>query len=378
MAGFGPGILPGLHSLTNDQSTDTHWAARALELARLADYRTSPNPMVGAVVVDAAGRLAGEGYHHHKGGEHAEEIALAAAGNRARGGTIYVNLEPCSHAHRQPSCAGAIVTSGIRRAVISMEDPDSRVLGRGIEILRAGGVETTLQVLEAPARRLNEFYLKHRSTGRPFVTAKFAMSLDGKIATASGESRWITGEAARVHGHGLRHAHDAILVGVNTVIQDDPVLSARAPAAEQRQPVRIVLDSHLKTPARARVLGPRTIIATTGAGDIAGAEVIRLPADDHGRVSLGPLLDELGRREILSVLVEGGAETHASFFAGGLVDKVYAYVAPIVVGGRDAPTPVAGMGVKHLADALRLSDAEVQTLDGDFLISGYPDVHRNR
>jgi diaminohydroxyphosphoribosylaminopyrimidine deaminase/5-amino-6-(5-phosphoribosylamino)uracil reductase len=333
--------------------------------------------MVGAVVVDASGNVAGEGYHHAKGQDHAEQIALAAAGARARGGTIYVNLEPCPHAHRQPCCAEAIVAAGVARVVVSMEDPDPRVRGRGIAMLAAGGVETTLGVLAAPARRLNEFYIKHRTTGRPFVTAKFAMSLDGKIATATGDSRWITGEAARSHGHSLRHAHDAILVGVSTVLLDDPELSTRGSDADRRQPVRIVLDSSLRTPAHARVLGLGTIVASTHEGELRGAEVMQLPADARGRVSLEPLLDELGRREILSLLVEGGAETHASFFASGLVDKVYAYVAPIVVGGRAAPSPVGGQGIEHLAEALRLRDAEVQTLDGDFLISGYVDVHRD-
>jgi diaminohydroxyphosphoribosylaminopyrimidine deaminase / 5-amino-6-(5-phosphoribosylamino)uracil reductase len=364
--------------VTRDPSTDIHWAARALELARLADYRTSPNPMVGAVVLDASGQVAGEGYHHHKGSDHAEQIALAAAGPRARGGTIYINLEPCPHAHRRPCCAEAIVAAGITGGVISMEDPDPRVRGRGVEMLRAAGIETMLGVLEAPARRLNEFYVKQRTTGRPFVTAKFAMSLDGKIATGSGESRWISGEAARRHGHGLRHAHDAILVGVNTVLVDDPELSARAPGDDQRQPIRVVLDSHLRTPPRARVLGPMTILATTRRGALAAAEVLQLPADDHGRVALEPLLDELGRRDILSLLVEGGAETHASFFAAGLVDKVYAYIAPMVIGGRGAPSPVAGVGVDHLAEAFKLSEVDVQTLDGDVVISGYVDVHRHR
>jgi diaminohydroxyphosphoribosylaminopyrimidine deaminase/5-amino-6-(5-phosphoribosylamino)uracil reductase len=369
--------LPGLHHVTHDQSIDTHWAARALELARLADYRTSPNPMVGAVVVDASGKAAGEGYHRHKGVEHAEEIALAAAGERARGATIYVNLEPCPHAHRKPCCAEAIIAAGVARAVVSIEDPDTRVRGRGMAMLAAAGVETTLGLLDAPAQRLNEFYIKHRMTGRPFVTAKFAMSLDGKIATATGESRWITGEAARKHGHALRHAHDAILVGVNTILLDDPELSARGADADPRQPVRIVLDSHLRTPPAARVLGPRTMLASTRAGDFAGAEVVRLPSDTRGRVSLEALLDELGRREILSLLVEGGAEVHSSFFAGHFVDKVYAYIAPALIGGRDAPSPVGGTGVERLSDALKLRDADVQTLDGDFLISGYADVHRD-
>lgn len=363
--------------MTGEQPTDTRWAARALALARLADYRTSPNPMVGAVVIDARGELAGEGYHHGVGLDHAEEIAIAAAGARARGGTIYVNLEPCPHAHRKPCCAEAIITAGLARVVISMEDPDARVRGRGVAMLSAAGVETTLGVLEGPARRLNEFYVKHRMTGRPFVTAKFAMSLDGKIATARGESRWITGEAAREHGHGLRRAHDAILVGVNTVLLDDPELSARGLASDQRQPVRIVLDSGLRTPVGARVLGPRTILATTRAGEVAGAKVMRLPADARGRVSLEPLLDGLGHSGFLSLLVEGGSEVHASFLANGLVDKVYAYVAPILIGGRDAPSPVGGHGVERLADALKLRDTEVETLDGDFLISGYVDVHRD-
>jgi diaminohydroxyphosphoribosylaminopyrimidine deaminase/5-amino-6-(5-phosphoribosylamino)uracil reductase len=351
--------------------------ARALELARLADYRTSPNPMVGAVVLDASGRLAGDGYHHRKGAEHAEELALAASGDRARGGTLYVNLEPCIHEHRSPSCADAIIAAGVRRVVVATEDPDQRVRGRGLAALRAAGVEVELGAMAGQARRLNEFYFHHRLTGRPFVTAKFAMSLDGKIATAAGESRWISGEGARRHGHRLRHAHDAILVGVNTVLQDDPELSARQ-GDDPRQPLRIVLDSNLRTPSRARVIGPRSVIASTRAGAVEGAEVVVLPSDSSGRVAVEPLLDELGRRELLSVLIEGGAETHGSFFDAGLVDKVYAYVAPIVIGGSRAPGPVAGSGVARLADALRLRDVEITPLDGDVMISGYPDVHRNR
>src|SRR6266700_122539 len=301
--------------------------ARAIELARTADYRTSPNPMVGAVVLDSAGTLAGEGFHAAKGSPHAEEMALAAAGAKAGAGTIYVNLEPCAHA----------------------------------------------------ATELNEFYVTHRSTGRPFVSLKFAMSLDGKIATRTGESRWITGEQARNHGHQLRHMHDAILVGVNTVIKDDPQLTTRIEGdRDARQPLRVVLDSHLRTPTTARVLGERTLIATTSAGDMDCAEVLKLPPDPDGRVPIEALLDQLGQRGILSLLVEGGAETHAAFLAVRLVNKVYAYIAPKLIGGSEAPTPVGGVGIEHLNDALRLRDTEVVTLGDDILFSGHVDVHRDR
>ena len=351
--------------------------ARAFELAREADYRTSPNPMVGAVVLDANGAVAGEGYHQRKGAAHAEQLALAAAGERARGGTLIVNLEPCIHPHRTPCCVDAIAAAGIRRVVVSTEDPDERMRGRGVARLRAAGIEVAAGAMADQSRRLNEFYFKHRLTGRPFVTAKFAMSLDGKIATASGASRWITGEAARRHGHRLRHIHDAILVGVNTVRLDDPELSARDDH-HPRQPVRIVLDSNLGTPAGSRVLGSRTILAATRAGSVEGAEVLVLPAEADGRVALRPLLDELGRRDILSVLVEGGAATHGSFFDAGLVDKVHAYVAPMIIGGNTAPSPIGGQGVEALADALRLGDVQITALDADIMISGYPDVHWNR
>jgi len=348
---------------------------RAIQLAREADHRTSPNPMVGAVVLDREGALAGEGFHRRKGEPHAEQVAIDIAGGRARGGTIYTNLEPCMHRHRSPSCVDAVLAAGIARVVVAMEDPDSRVRGAGIARLRAAGVEVKTGVLEREARRLNEFYIWHRRTGRPFVSAKYAMTLDGKIATSSGESRWITGEAARRHGHRLRHVHDAILVGVNTVIADDPKLTTRDAGPDARQPIRVVLDSTLRTPPRARVLvGERTLIAATAAGRIDGAEVMVLPSDG-GRVALGPLLDELGRRNIISLLVEGGAETHASFFDERLVNRVYAYIAPKLVGGREAPGPVGGGGVARLADAHHLHDTEVLKLDDDVLITGYLDVH---
>ncbi len=354
--------------------------ARALALAREADYRTSPNPMVGAVVLDQDGAVAGEGFHRRKGELHAEQVALIAAGDRARGGTMFTNLEPCTHAHRSPACADAIISGGIRRAVIAIgNDPDRRVAGAGVARLRAAGLEVSVGVLEAEALRLNEFYVWHRRTGRPFVSLKYAMTLDGRIATAAGESRWITGEAARRHGHRLRHMHDAILVGINTVVADDPELTARDAGPDARQPIRIVLDSQVRTPPHARVLGERTLIASRKARSIAGAEVLELPSND-GRVAIEALLDELGRRNVISLLVEGGAETHASFLTQGLANKVYAYIAPKLIGGRGAPGPVGGQGVARLADALQLRNTERTALGDDFLIAGYleDDVHRDR
>jgi diaminohydroxyphosphoribosylaminopyrimidine deaminase/5-amino-6-(5-phosphoribosylamino)uracil reductase len=333
--------------------------------------------MVGAVVVDASGLMAGEGFHRQAGEPHAEEEALAAAGERASDGTLYVNLEPCAHAHRTPSCAQAAIDAGIKRVVVSMTDPDERVRGAGLRLLESSGIETTLGVLQDRATTLNEFYVKHRLTGRPFVAAKFAMSLDGKIATRTGESRWITGEEARAHSHGLRHAYDAILVGVNTVMTDDPELTTRIEGHDSRQPLRVVLDSQLRIRQSARIVGANTLIATTKAGRVGAAEVVRLPGASDGRVSLPHLLDELGQRGMLSLLVEGGAEVHASFFANGLVDKVYAYVAARLIGGRAAPGPLAGEGVEHLADSTHIDQMDFVRLGDDLLITGYVDVHRD-
>jgi diaminohydroxyphosphoribosylaminopyrimidine deaminase / 5-amino-6-(5-phosphoribosylamino)uracil reductase len=364
------------HPLEHDRAADLHWSARALELAQKSDYRTSPNPMVGAVVIDRDGRVAGEGFHRAKGEPHAEEEALRQAGERAKGGTLYVNLEPCTHAHRDPNCADLVIASGIYRAVISMPDPDSRVRGAGIRALETAHLRTEVGVHEERARRLNEFYVKHREAGRPFVTAKFAMSLDGKIATRTGESRWITGEEARRHGHRLRHMHDAILVGANTVIADDPELTTRLDGEDARQPLRVVLDSQLRIRQSARVVGANTLIATTRSGGMGLAEVVTLAATEEGRVSLPDLLDELGRRNVISLLVEGGGEVHAAMFEAGLVDKVYAYLAPKLIGGREAPGPLGGRGIERLSEATGLTDVDVTRLGEDFVISGY--VHRNR
>ena len=332
--------------------------------------------MVGAVVLDASGNLAGEGYHHRAGDRHAEQQALEAAGDGAIGGTLYVNLEPCA-SHRTPSCTDAIIEAGLKRVVISMSDPDERVRGSGIAKLRAAGIETVVGTHQERAMRLNEFYVKHRLTGRPFVTAKFAMSLDGKIATRAGESRWITSEEARQHGHRLRHIHDAILVGVNTVIADDPELTTRIEGVDARQPLRVVLDSQLRLRMSAKIVGPNTLIATTRVGRMGAAEVVKFPAAADGRVALQPLLEELGKRGIISLLVEGGSEVHASFVEQGLVDKVHAYIGSSLIGGHEAPGPVGGVGVARLAEAIPLRELDATRLGPDLLITGYVDVHRD-
>lgn len=347
--------------------------ARALELAARGDHRTSPNPMVGSVVLDAGGALAGEGYHERPGSPHGEAAALAAAGPRARGGTVYVTLEPCSFTGRTPPCADALVAAGVRRVVIAMEDPDARVRGRGIARLREAGIEVLVGPGADEALRVNEYYVHHRRTGRPFVTLKWGMSLDGRVATAAGESRWITGAEARRHVHQQRHRHDAILVGVNTVLADDPRLTTRLEEKpDARSPLRVILDRGLRTPPTAAAL-PALVFTSSDAPaeprralEAAGAEVLPLGTDP------GAVLDELGRRGILSLLVEGGPQVHWSFAPLG--DRVLAYVAPVLLGGAESPGPLAGPGF-DLAAALRLEGLTARQLGSDILLEG--DVHRD-
>jgi diaminohydroxyphosphoribosylaminopyrimidine deaminase / 5-amino-6-(5-phosphoribosylamino)uracil reductase len=350
--------------------------ARALALAARADYRTSPNPMVGAVVIDRDGAVAGEGFHVRAGEPHAEVRALEAAGSRARGATLYVNLEPCNHHGRTPPCTEAVIAAGIARAVIAIEDPDPRTAGGGIRRLREAGIDTEVGLQAAEASRVNRFFLHHRRTGRPWVTVKFGSSLDGKIATASGDSRWITGAEARAHAHRDRHRHDAILVGVGTVLADDPELTARFEGA--RQPLRVVLDSNLRTPLVARVAAPNTLFAAAvdprPEFQATGADVIRLPAGADGRVDLAALLEHLGRRGILSLLVEGGATVNGAFFDRQLVDGITAYLAPLVIGGAAALGAVGGRGAGLLNEATRLQNLSVDRAGDDVIVSA--DVER--
>jgi diaminohydroxyphosphoribosylaminopyrimidine deaminase/5-amino-6-(5-phosphoribosylamino)uracil reductase len=367
---------------------------RALSLARQALGTVSPNPAVGAVLVKA-GPIVGEGFTQPVGGPHAEVAAIRQAGEAARGATLYVTLEPCCHHGRTPPCTEAILAAGVREVHLSHLDPDPHVNGRGKAELESAGVAVFVGEGEEEARRINEAYLKHRTTGLPFVIAKFATSLDGKIAATSGDSRWVSGPESRRWAHRQRTLVDAIMVGVRTVLIDDPELTARPEPCEgarqadgePRQPLRLVVDSRGRTPASAQVLrGPaQTLVSTTDASSEAwrremrdaGAEVVVLPTRRAGgpaseeRVDLGELLRHLGGRDILSLLVEGGGELLGAFFDLGLVDKVQAIVAPIIIGGQDAPTAVAGRGAYRMADALRLRDVTLERLGEDMLVTGY-------
>ncbi len=357
---------------------------RALDLARGALGATSPNPSVGAVIV-RDGEIVGEGCAQPPPGDHAETVALKQAGESARGAAMYVTLEPCTHFGRTPPCVDAIIEAGIAEVHYAMADPDPNVDGGGHRKLEAAGIAVRVGEGEAEARRINEAFIKHRTKGMPFVIAKFAASLDGRIAAASGDSRWVSGPEAREWAHDLRTKIDAILVGSSTVVVDDPLLTARPGGKDaERQPLRVVVDSRGRTPPMARVLGgpARTLIATLkGASSAsggwrsslraAGAEVLELPSEGE-RVDLAALLRELAGRDVLSLLVEGGGVILGSFFDAGLVDKLHAVIAPIVVGAEDAPAAVAGRGAYRMADALRLRDITVDRLGEDLLVTGYP------
>lgn len=356
---------------------------RALALAERGRGLTSPNPMVGAVVV-RDGEIVGEGFHERAGGPHAEIVALQAAGGRTRGATLYVTLEPCNHAGRTPPCVPAIVAAGITRVVAATADPNPFVRGGGGATLRNQGVAVVTGLLETDAQAQNRAFFTAMRERRPHVTLKAAMTADGKIADVHGVARWITGETARAESHRRRSETDAIVVGITTVLRDDPALTVRLGAPWPREPWRVVLDTHARTPPSSRLIvgatpsraliavGPAAPEPRVAALRAAGATVVRCPIRD-GHVAIDAVLAALFEREVRAVLVEGGGEVHASFLDAGLVDRVALYVAPLVVGGRTAPAVVGGAG-RELKSAIRLGALAARPVGNDLLIEA--DVQR--
>jgi diaminohydroxyphosphoribosylaminopyrimidine deaminase/5-amino-6-(5-phosphoribosylamino)uracil reductase len=363
--------------------TAMDYMEQALSLARLALGQASPNPAVGAVVVKK-GKVVGQGYTQPPGSHHAEVLALKQAGKEARGGVMYVTLEPCCHYGRTPPCSRAITDAGIGEVHMAMLDPNPLISGRGKGELERAGIKTQLGEHEEQAREINEAYTKFITTGIPFVTAKFAISLDGKIATRKGDSRWISGSEARKYAHNLRYISDAIMAGVNTVLADDPHLTTRCCGGRggtaRKQPLRVVVDGEGRTPLTAQVfkepgktllaLGRKATPEERAAFAGAGAEILELPAT-KGLVDLERLMAALGEREVTSVLVEGGGILFGSLFDRGLVDKVIAFIAPIIIGGAEARTAVAGSGVDKVADSFRLERVKVEKFGDNLAVSGY-------
>lgn len=357
--------------------------AVALRLAAKGRGKTSPNPMVGAVVV-TKGRIVGRGYHHEPGQPHAEILALRQACRLAKGATLFVTLEPCRHLNkRTPPCVPAVIASGVRRVVVAMVDPNPSVKGRGITQLRRAGLAVTVGIARQEAEHLNRAYIHWVETGRPYVILKAGMTLDGKIATASGESQWITGVKARQEVHRLRRTVDAILVGSGTIIKDDPSLTARVSEhplkLAARQPLRVVADSRLRLPPSAKVLSKhaRTLIATTTTVsrkkvrqiEQRGAEVVMLPAV-RGRLVLRALLAHLGKTGVTSVLIEGGSTLNATALRSKLVNHVVLYMAPTLMGGQDARGVIGDRSPGHLAQSMKLRNVTVRRLGDDVVVEG--------
>lgn len=357
---------------------DEIYMRRALELALLAEGETSPNPMVGCVIVDEDGEIVGEGYHHKAGEAHAEVNALAEAKQNARGATAYVTLEPCSHYGRTGPCCVALAKAGIKRVVVACLDPNPQVAGQGIEYLRLQNIEVEVGVCEEEAKKLNERFFTWITKQRPFISLKYAMTLDGKIASYIGDSKWITGEEARTFAHRLRKQHDAVLVGIGTIFEDDSELTTRM--VQGKNPVRIVLDTRLKISLMATVLNPAadTIIVTGLDSDavkgeainsLPNVELLRLPLYE-GKIPLPLLIEELVKRNITSLLVEGGSEVLGSFRDMELADRVYAFIAPKIVGGSGAITPIGGEGSDLISEGWQLEQVEYKLFGQDIMITG--------
>lgn len=362
-------------------SYDEKYMRLAMQLAGNAIGRTSPNPLVGAVIVKD-NRVVGCGWHRKAGTPHAEVHALNQAGELAQGADVYVTLEPCAHYGKTPPCAKALVEAKVKNVYGGLLDVNPKVAGKGFKILEDAGIHVEYGFLQDELRKQNEVFFKWIEHKKPFIVLKVAMTLDGKIATATGQSKWITNETSRAYGYKLRDIYDGIMVGINTVIEDNPMLTARVDGG--KNPIRIVVDSSLKIDINANVVqdkSVKTIIATTDKADkdkilklqAQDIDVIVVDKDENDKVDIEKLLDILGQQNICSILVEGGATLSGSFVAKKLVDKVYFFIAPKIVGGKEAKTPVAGTGILNLQEALALKDIQIEKLEEDILIIGRVD-----
>ena len=359
---------------------DQHYMRLALDLARKSDGQTSPNPVVGAVVVKS-GKVVAKGYHKRAGLPHAEIIALNKAGSKARGADLYVNLEPCCHYGRTPPCTEAIIAAGIKRVVLGIRDPNRLVSGRGIRFLRKQGVEVVNGVLKRDCEKLNEPFIKYITTGRPWVILKSAFSLDGKIATRTGDSRWITGSKARDYVHRLRSRVDAVLVGAETVRVDDPQLTVRPKKKGMRNPARVIVAGRRSISTSAKIFNnahkERVIYATTANLSLVrkkklqdiGVEVLFIKRKKE-QVDLPLLMDKLGKMEITSIMIEGGSEVSGNALKEKLIDKVICFLAPKIIGGKNAPGPVGGQGIAKLKDFIQVKEMSVTKLGNDLVIEG--------
>ncbi len=359
--------------------TDQRYMERALRLAARGIGRTRPNPVVGCVIV-ADGKVVGRGFHMRAGEPHAEVFALEDAGEKARGATAYVTLEPCSHTGRTPPCAEALIAAGVKRVVAAMTDPNPKVAGRGMKMLQEAGIETEVGVLEEKARMYNRPFVTWITKGRPMLTLKLAASLDGKTATRSGESQWITGVDSRMRVQSMRDRHDVVMVGIGTVLADNPRLNCRLPGG--RDPMRLVVDSNLRIPKSAAILNSSKsaplIVATLHKSSKKrirkltdkGVTVILCEETAEGRVDLSDMMQKLGKMEITSVLSESGGILSDALLNAGVVDRLALFMAPKLIGGQKAPGLLQGLGIKHLAQAREIEDLKVTTVGRDLLLEG--------
>ena len=357
------------------------YMTRALELARLGVGYTNPNPMVGAVIVKE-NKIIGEGFHENYGGPHAEINAFESATEDVSGSTMYVTLEPCSHYGKTPPCAHALVEKGIKRVVVAMEDPNPRVAGKGIQILQDNGIEVSVGMMEPEARKLNEIFIKYITTNLPFCILKTAMTLDGKIATTGGDSKWISAEDSRSYVHKLRHQVSAIMVGIGTILADNPMLTTRLDTVPGKNPIRIIVDTRGRIPLEANVLRvdeqTKTILVTTELApreklahlESTGIKVLLTPLKNN-QVDLNHLMTSLGEQKIDSILLEGGSTLNYSALSEGIVDKIISFIAPKIIGGAQAKTPVGGQGRSLMKDAFLIKDMNITRFGEDIMVEGY-------